>query len=235
LTTTRTGFLAELDRLQQMLLEMGSAVDGLIGQAMAALESPSPDAVEAVLAGDDVVDNLDIEIEKHCIFLIALQQPTARDLRFIGSAMKISTDLERIADHAVDVAKVARKLAALGYAPDVTPLGEIAAAVRHMLGDALNAFVNHDLDLLAKVIADDDGVDARYLDFTTRTTEAMQEGSGNTVGLSYLLFAVHYLERVADHVVNIAERVSYVETGDDSRYSHLSGQPAAGGTSPLED
>ena len=235
MTSTRTGFLAELDRLQQMLLEMGAAVDGLIAQAMRALEKPDASTVETVLAGDDVVDNLDIEIEKHCLYLIALQQPTARDLRFIGSAMKISTDLERIADHAVDVAKVARKLIALGYSPEVTPLGELVSIIRRMLADALNAFVMHDLDLLAKVIADDDEVDARYLDFTTRTTASMEETTDNVVASSYLLFVVHYLERVADHIVNIAERVTYVETGDVARYVHAPGSMPAGGTSPLEE
>ena len=235
MSTTRQAFEGELNRLQQMLLAMGGTVDGLLEQAMNALEAPDIDKVEAVLAGDDVADNLDIEIEKHSLSLIALQSPTARDLRFIGSAMKISTDLERIGDHAVDIAKVARKLVGLGYSPDVAPLTEITARLRVMLADALNAFVMHDLDLLAKVIAADDDIDARYFDFSSRTTDAMQRDPQNSVGLSYLLFAVHYLERVGDHVVNIAERVNYVETGGVSRYAHSPGDLPAGGTSPLEE
>lgn len=227
MSTTRNAFHAAIDRLQEMLFSMADGVDDMIGLAMEALASPGAaasgsavtvnEAVERVFAADDFVDNLDIEIEKHCIDLIALQQPAARDLRFIGSAMKISTDLERIADHAVDIAKIARKLAALGESGASTELADLAQAIRRMLSDALNAFLMHDLTLLEKVIADDDGIDNRYREFTAATTARMERDSRHAVSSSYLLFAVHYLERMADHIVNIAERVSYVETGQMSR------------------
>jgi phosphate transport system protein len=212
-TTTRNAFHAAIDRLQEMLFSMADAVDDMIGLAMNALATPGDEAVDRVLASDDTVDNLDIEIEKHCIDLIALQQPTARDLRFIGSALKISTDLERIGDHAVDIAKIARKLAALDAKVDSDQLLDLAGAIRRMLSDALNAFLMHDLALLEKVISDDDEIDNRYREFTAATTAQMEQNSENAVSSSYLLFAVHYLERMADHIVNIAERVSYVETG----------------------
>ncbi|MBA3726090.1 MAG: phosphate signaling complex protein PhoU [Armatimonadetes bacterium] len=209
---TRTQFEEELEGLRNQLLEMGSHAGQMIEMAMQALARRDVSLAESVIAADDQIDNLDVEIEAECIRLIALQQPLARDLRLIGTALKVITDLERIGDHAVDIAKVARKLAISGEA-ELVDFAPMVGAVRRMLRDALEAFVKHDLSLTGKVIQTDDEVDDLFHVIRTELHEAMKREPKLVVQASYLLFVAHYLERVADHLVNIAERVHFVETG----------------------
>lgn len=209
---TRTHYDEELETLRHLLLKMGSQVDQMVGQSMDALTQQDVPLAEAVMRADDSVDDLDIQIESQCMRLIALQQPMARDLRLIGTAMKIITDLERIGDHAVDIAKVARKLARDSFYKPLVDLPKMSALVRGMLHDALEAFVTHDLTLVEKVVVADDEVDTLFHNIRSELHAAMERSSNLVVQASYLLFVAHYLERIADHTVNIAERVYYVET-----------------------
>ena len=211
---TRTQFAGELETLRDQLLEMGSDADNMVEMAIRALIEQNLEMAETVIARDDVMDRLDLEIEKECMRMIALQQPMARDLRLIGTALKVITDLERIGDHAVDIAKVARKLVRDTFYKPLVDLPRMADAVRQMLNDALSAFVNHDLDLVEKVIAADDEVDTLFHRLREELHIVMQRDPEMVIQGSYLLFVAHYLERIADHTVNIAERVHYVETGN---------------------
>jgi phosphate transport system protein len=209
---TRTHYDEELETLRHLLLKMGSKVDQMVGQAMDALTRQDVPLAESVMLNDDVVDDLDIQIESQCMRLIALQQPMARDLRLIGTALKVITDLERIGDHAVDIAKVARKLARESFYKPLVDLPRMNTLVRAMLHDALAAFVTHDLSLVERVVAADDEVDDLFHQIRAELHIAMERTSSLVVQGSYLLFVAHYLERIADHIVNIAERVYYVET-----------------------
>jgi phosphate transport system protein len=191
---------------------MGSQVDQMVAQAMDALTQQDLPLAEAVMRADDSVDDLDIQIESQCMRLIALQQPMARDLRLIGTALKVITDLERIGDHAVDIAKVARKLARDSFYKPLVDLPRMSTMVRAMLHDALAAFVTHDLNLVERVVVADDEVDHLFHQIRAELHAAMERNSNLVVQASYLLFVAHYLERIADHTVNIAERVYYVET-----------------------
>ncbi len=210
---TRMHFVEELESLRRQLLEMGSAVDSMVEQAVLALTQQDTALAEVVIQRDDEVDRQDMEIEAECMRLIALQQPLARDLRLVGSAMKVITDVERIGDHAVDIAKIARKLARDTFFKPLVDLPFMADRVRFMLRNALYALVNHDLELVDKVVAADDEVDDLFHKIREELHTAMGKDSDLVVQASYLLFVAHYLERVADHAVNIAERVYYVETG----------------------
>jgi phosphate transport system protein len=212
MSLTRSQFEDELEKLRNLLLAMGSEADRAVADAIRALEARDTALAEEVILRDDRIDELDLEIEAECMRIIALQHPLARDLRLVGTALKIITDLERIGDHAVDIAKVARKLSGTSSERVLVDLPRMAAAVRNMLRMGLEAFVRHDLDLVAQVVAADDEVDDLFHSIRSDLHKAMQADSGLVVEGSYLLFVAHYLERMADHAVNIAERVYYVET-----------------------
>lgn len=211
---SRTQFESELDGLRNSLLEMGAIVDRMVATAIESLSESDIVKAERVIEDDDAVDELDLHIEILCMRLLALQQPMARDLRLIGTVFKVITDLERIGDHAVDIAKVARKLVRAGFSRPLVDIPRISTVARDMLRHALQAFVQHDLGLVEQVVAADDEVDELFHRFRTEIHEAMGAEPAIVVEGSYLLFACHYLERIADHAVNIAERVHYVETGE---------------------
>ena len=211
----RQSFRDELAALEQELLHMGTLTGTMLTQAVDALQQNDVSLAQGVLAQDDAVDELDRKIEAQCIRLLALQQPMARDLRQIESALKVITDLERIGDHAVDIAKIARKMTQEFYLKqpllDVGPLSQMALTMVHQ---SLEALVRHDLELAVKVCEDDDAVDESFKVLREELLTLTQREPSHIFPASYLLLAVVYLERIADHATNIAERVYYIETGD---------------------
>jgi len=212
---TRQSFHDELAALEQELLQMGALTGTMLGQAVEAVQQNDVTLAETVLSQDDTVDEMDRKIEAQCIRLLALQQPMARDLRQIESALKVITDLERIGDHAVDIAKIARKLTQEFYlkAPllDIGPLAQTALT---MLRQSLESLVRHDLDLAVRVCDNDDQADDAFKALREELLAMTQNQPSLVFPASYLLLAVVYLERIADHATNIAERVYYIETGD---------------------
>ncbi|MBV9849029.1 MAG: phosphate signaling complex protein PhoU [Armatimonadetes bacterium] len=208
---TRHEFHEELAALDRQLLEMGTAAERMVGSAVSALRGGDVPLAESVLDQDDAVDEMNRDIEARCMRLLALQQPMARDLRLIGTALKVITDVERIGDHAVDIAKIARRFTQQlhGSRPlvDVGPLAEMAQS---LLRRSLEALVQRDADLAARVVAEDDQIDET---FQSLRDALFSFAGSSTAPAAYTLLAMVYLERIADHAVNIAERVSYVETG----------------------
>lgn len=204
---------------------MGNEADLAVSLAIQALVEHDSGIASDVIRNDDLLDNMDLEIESRCMKILALQQPIASDLRLIGTALKIITDLERIGDHAVDIAKVARKVASTASSEPFADFSKMSSAVRGMLKTALRAFVHHDLDLVHQVVEADDEVDRLFHVIRFDLHEAMQKDPEIVVDASYMLFVAHYLERMADHAVNIAERVYYMETGDPAQLakSHKTG------------
>ncbi len=213
MSMTRSQFEEELEKLRNHIITMGSLVDRAVADSMAALAERDVRLAESVLKRDDEIDEMDLRIEAECMRLLALQHPLARDLRLVGTALKIITDLERIGDHSVDIAKVARKLANMEANNDLADLPRMASAVREMLKNALEAFVRHDLELVTIAVDGDDEVDELFHHVRDDLHAAMRKDPEVVVEASYLLFVAHYLERMADHAVNIAERVYFVETG----------------------
>lgn len=211
----RQSFRDELAALEQELLHMGTLTGAMLGDAVEAIHQNDVTLAETVLTQDDVIDKMDRQIEAQCIRLLALQQPMARDLRQVESTLKIITDLERIGDHAVDIAKIARKLtqefSLKAPLVDVGPLAEIARA---MLAQSLQSLVRHDLPLAAQVCDDDDKADVAFKSLRDELLELTQAEPSRIFPASYLLLAAVYLERIADHATNIAERVYYIETGE---------------------
>ncbi len=214
MSMTRVRFDDEIRMLQERILEMATCTDMMLALAIESLITGDVAMVKDVVRRDDTVDQLDIDIESKCLRLIATEQPVARDLRIIGTALKVITDIERIGDYAVDIAKIGRRMVRAQeiYRP-LVDLPRLANLSRAMLNDALQAFVNHDLVLVDKVIQDDDAVDTLYHQMRDQLSQMIVDEPTRGLLALNVLFAAKYLERVSDHVVNIAERVCFIETG----------------------
>jgi phosphate transport system protein len=219
-TTTRRRFDQELDGIRSKLLSMSDAADQMLLGAVRALITQDTVAAESVIAQDEIIDDLDREVEALVLLLLATQQPVVgSDLRFLSATLKVIADLERIGDHAVNVAKTTRRMAADGISYEPFVDFERFTQIAHgMLKDALRAFVKHDADLAHEVITRDDEADVLYREAQRELRRTGLTGdddhSACPVRASYLLFVAHYLERVCDHCTNIAERVIFAETGE---------------------
>jgi len=212
---TRASFDEELTRLRGYVQSMGTVLDAMLEDAVRAVTEQEETLTTATIAAEDEIDRLDSLVEQTCLRLIALQQPVASDLREIGTAYKIVTDLERVGDYAVDIAKIGRRIhrRGLAYKP-VVDLPRMAGLVRAMLKDVLTAYVNHDLQLVDRVVAADDVVDDVYHQYRDYTIEAMRQDTSLVYLGTFVVLATKYLERVGDHIVNVAERLHYLVTGE---------------------
>jgi len=210
---TRNSFATSLEELSHDVLMMGNLVENVISSAVKSLEERDLKLAEKVLEDDDIVDNFQLEIEDKCLTMLALQQPMAGDLRTIGTALKIVTDLERIADHAVDIAEVTIKLS---YEPLVKPLVDIpkmAKMAREMLRDSIIAYTNKDLKMAQNLAVKEKEVDRLYQLVYEDLLHLMQKDQKNiSQGINLLLVALS-IERVADHVTNLGEWTIYLASG----------------------
>ncbi|HEV2131762.1 MAG TPA: phosphate signaling complex protein PhoU [Longimicrobiaceae bacterium] len=206
-------FHEELAQLKSRLLDMSSLAEDLVRIAVEALLERDPDKAHSVIQGDNQLDALEMEIDDRCIHLLALQQPMARDLRLIAMTMKISNDLERVGDHAVNIAESVDHL--LGQAPftRVPEVEEMARLAREMLADALDHFVRGNADGARDVCRRDDRVDSLHDSiFRILLTHMMEDP--RRIGPSMSLFLVsRNLERIADLATNVAEDVVYLVEG----------------------
>ena len=207
-------FHDQLETLRQRLLDMSERAEELVDVAVEALLQRDGSRAEAVIDGDADVDALELEVEQIAISLLALQQPMARDLRFIVGALKISSDLERVGDHAVNIAQSAQRLLAMKstIAPD-PEIEEMARRARQMLGDALDAFIRGDGTMGRAVCKMDDQVDALHDSlFRILLTHMMEDPHTISAALELLLVSRN-LERVADLATNIGEDAVYLAEG----------------------
>jgi phosphate transport system protein len=212
--TLRHSFEHQLAELQDDILRMGSFVVEMLGVAVQALVRQETELAEHVIQMDDTADQMELQIEHTCMRLLALQQPMSRDLRIIGTALKVITDLERIGDFAVDIAKTARRLAGEPYFKPLNDLSRMASATEWMVRECIHAYVEHDLDLVYQVVARDDEVDDCYDRLFTELLRRMEKDPTVIRQAAWLLHVARFLERIGDHAVNVAERVYYVETGE---------------------
>lgn len=220
----RHAFMGEIQGLEHDLLEMGSRAEAMVGLAVESLIRLNTDEAREVLKRDDDIDERDLAIENRCLRLLALQQPMASDLRTIGTAMKMITDIERIGDLAVDIARITLKIQQEFGETSVIDIPRIANVARNMIRLSLEAFVKRDLEIVDQVIKMDDEVDSLYRELRGQLHTNMRGNPDMVVSDSWLLLAIHHVERIADHSVNIAERVSFMVTGnfDQLAISHRS-------------
>ncbi len=208
-----TVFDEELQHLKEKLLKMGSLVEDAIKNSIHALVERDNALAQKVIDNDRLVNTLDVEIDEESIRLIALRQPMAIDLRFITMAMKITTDLERMGDFAVNIAERAIELneePVLKPYIDIPKMQEIAQG---MIRDALDAFVRKDKKLAMDVIMRDDEVDDLKRDVLQELAIFMAQDPSTVSRAMKVSFVAQYLERVADHATNIAEMVIYLVEG----------------------
>jgi len=210
----RHTFEEQLQDLQGDLLRLGRFVEEALGKALDALVRQDAALANQIIDEDDFADDLDFEIQTRAMQLLALQQPMARDLRVIGASLRIVLDLERIGDYAVDVAKVARGLSGQPYTAPVKDLVELGTAARQMVGDALQTYVNRDIEQARHVAGADDDVDDKYDGVQARLIKLMRDDAASVAQATRLLLVARSLERAADHATNIAEYIYYVETGE---------------------
>ncbi len=206
-------FDKELHDLKEKLLLMGGRVEQAINGAIKALEERNSESAQRIIDDDDVVDMEEIEIDEFCLRLLALRQPAARDLRFITTAIKVNYDLERIGDMAVNVSE---RVLELNKEPQLKPyitLPEMAHTVQQMLRDSLNAFVNEDPDMARAVVREDEKVDHALKQIYHELVSYMAKDYGSVPRATQLLFISKYLERIADHAVNICELVIFMVEG----------------------
>lgn len=210
----RDMFHSELEVLQEKVLKMGNLVENAIACSVKALKEQNLELAERVIAQDDWVDDLQLQIEDKCLTMLALQQPMARDLRMIGTALKIVTDLERMADHAVDIA---RATLAIGNEPLIKPLIDIprmAQLTQEMVHIGLTAYIEQNVELCYSLIEKEKEVDFLYDTVFNDLLEFMTQDAKTSRQATYLLLVALFLERVADHVTNVGEWTIYLVTGE---------------------
>ena len=217
-------FDRDIEELKELILRMGALVEEAITRSISALVDRDTHLAETVLASDDAVDRMELEIDDHTLELIAKMQPTASDLRFVATAMKITPELERIADLAVDVAERAIEL---NREPPLKPIVDLprqAAIAQQMLRDALDAFVRRDSSLARAVIGRDDEIDLLTEQSFRELLTYMLEDPRNISRAIRLTFIGKYFERIADHATNICEMVVYLTEGKVIKHSVEAGR-----------
>jgi phosphate transport system protein len=203
-------FETEIRNLKQDLIKMGGMVELAIDQSIRALKDRDPDLAEEVIRSDHLINQLEIQIEQQCSFLLARHQPVAVDLRFIMSCIKINSDLERMGDHAVNIAQRAQLLS---KSPPIKPLIDIpymASLVQNMVKDSLDAFVQKDVAKAEAVCANDDVIDGLEDQINRELLTYMMEDTKNISQALSLTMVAKNLERIADLSTNIGEEVIYI-------------------------
>ncbi len=206
-------FDKELRELKDKLLFEGGLVEKAIGNAIKSLLERDSNLAETVIEDDDIINSKEVEIDEICLKLLALRQPAARDLRFITTAIKINYDLERIGDMAVNMCE---RVLELNQEPQLKPyidLPKMALTVQSMVKESLDAFVKEDVELAWKVTKDDEIVDVLHDQIFRELLTYMMQDAKTISRATRLLFISKYLERMADHAVNIAELVIFMVEG----------------------
>lgn len=211
---TRKEFHQSLQELQKDILKMGTLVEEAIHQAVKALAEMDTALAEKTVMQDDMIDEMTLQVEDRCLRLIALQQPLAGDLRMIGTTLKIVTDLERIADHATDIAKTVLRIAGEKLVKPLDDIPRMAELARAMVREALTAYVERDVERAQKLAAKDDEVDALYTQLFAEVVSLMGKERAVNRQLVHLLMVARYLERVGDHATNLGEWVIFMVNGE---------------------
>jgi len=216
----RHHFEEEMQALKNRLLNMGALVEERVHDATNALIERRLDTAERIIASDQEINDLQIEIDERCLRLLALQQPMASDLRLITAAMKINADLERIGDQAVNIAEQAARILAHPPLKPIIDLPRMAEISERMTRESLDAFVRKDVKLARSILARDDEVDQlKDQVFRVLLTYMMADPGTIERALGLILISRH-LERIADHATNIAEDVIFVVEAKDVRHHH---------------
>lgn len=204
---------AQLKDLNNQIIEMGSLVEKSVAYSAKSLVEADIEKTNKVANYESAINRKEKEIESLCVNLIMHNQPVAKDLRFISAVLKMVTDLERIGDHAEDIAEIARFVNSQEHQLDKKVFSEIAKTAVDMVNLGVDAFVKRDLDLAQKVAEMDNTVDRLFVEIRERLVAGLKSGEYESAPALDLFLATKYFERIGDHAVNIAEWVIYSLTG----------------------
>lgn len=214
---TLTTQKSKIKEINKKVMQMGSLIEKQLYESINALKNHDCNEASIIVKNDDLVDELQKQIEEDCIKFIATEQPLASDLRYVFTATKIVTDLERIADYAVDICKINKRLYGKGQNPDIIEgniLWDMESKARKMVSLSIEAFINIDVEKAYEVCKMDDEIDALYKNiFKTILKKAKIEEEKLDISAQFL-FVGKYLERVADHVTNICEWTIFAQSGE---------------------
>ncbi len=210
----RNRFDRQLKKLNDELIEMGSMIEKSIEKSLVALVTQNVDKAKEVIAYDVEIDRQEREIESLCMKLLLQQQPVARDLRLISSALKMITDMERIGDQSADIAELAIMMSQRTYTEELKHISQMGQETMKMVIDSVDAFVEKDLQKAGEVIEHDDVVDGLFDTVKGEVIEIIHKDRDMGEYAADLLMAAKYFERIGDHATNIAEWVVYSITGE---------------------
>jgi phosphate transport system protein len=213
----RNRYIRKLKELRQNVTEMGAITLRAVEDVLTALETSDAALAQRVIANDDVINKFDRKIEAQCMSLLALEQPMAKDLRIIATSLKMITDLERIGDFTADIAEEVVTMGKPICIPvSASKFNELVADVKSMVADSIETYAQGNVQLARSFEARDDRIDYLYKDVVQNMVNALAQGKCSTetvADVASLLFIIRYLERIADHAVNIGNRVCYMEEG----------------------
>lgn len=210
----RNRFDRQLTQLNNELIEMGNLIEQAIEMAISALVNQDVKLARQAIEFDSEIDRQEKEIENLCLKLLLQQQPVARDLRMISSALKMITDMERIGDHAADISEITILLSREPYIKRMENIQEMAKETTVMVIESVDAFVDKDMEIARKVIARDDVVDKLFSNIKEELIELINQNKENGEQATDLLMIAKYFERIGDHATNIAEWVIFSITGE---------------------
>ncbi|MCX5780149.1 MAG: phosphate signaling complex protein PhoU [Firmicutes bacterium] len=203
----------QLEDLKDDILKMGSLLQEQIYKSNRSLTEKNMELAQEVIAKDDLLDQMELDIEKKCLYLIALKQPLAKDLRFIGTALRIIVDIERMGDHAEDIAEIAIDLYEQTYMKPLIDIPKMAKIAQDMVVTAMKAFVDGDVELAMSLVAMEQQVEDLYNEVFRELLSYMMRDQGNIPQATSLLLVAGHLERIADHATNFGEMVIYMVDG----------------------
>lgn len=211
-------FAAQLEDVKKDLIFLANHVEDALYRALKALEKQDKDSAKQIIADDININLAEVEIEKKIFSLLALQQPVAIDLRFIVAALRMNNDLERIGDHAKNIAKVARKLSGEPFIDAIEDVPAFGRACRNIFRDAVQAFINLNTDQASEIRERDEEIDKEMKRITKKIISNIKDNPGKIEQGMELINVVKHLERIADLAVNLGEDVIFIEDAKIIRY-----------------
>lgn len=210
---TRQLFTERIESLKRQVVVMAARSEAMLGRSVRALSDLDLGLCADVIAEDDQIDAMELALQRDCLECLALDQPMASDLRRVGAILKISSDLERIADLSVDIARIARHLDMELGDPGLVDFPQMAGTARMMLRSVTQSFSAEDATSLEAIVEMEDQVDELHRLLCSQVRDMMRNDPGSAVAASWMLLALHHIERAADHAVSIASSVEFIVTG----------------------
>ncbi|GER65964.1 phosphate transport system regulatory protein PhoU [Weizmannia acidilactici] len=206
-------FEENLQELHESLLRMGLLVEEAIYKSVKSFTENDTVLAQSVIENDKAINQYEVDIEKKCFELIATQQPVGTDLRRIGTMLKVVTDLERMGDHAVNIAKIAIELKNDLYLKPFARIPEMAETVKEMVHEGLSAYITLNEEKAVEVSKQDDQIDRDFRIIFNELMEDMKQNKANIHHASFMILVLQHLERIGDYVTNVCEWIVYLKTG----------------------